>query len=274
MAEQRDTRVRAELEDLKTVIDSLHGRIDALYQGSRFAHNHTRMRQLSKRHRAAQKLLEKSLEILEESPDAPVFKSRLKSLTSRLMADLTSAVDATDDVEAESEPQREHGERRGRLSGNSNGVSIPDLLAFLEVQGKSGELRVILRDEVVTLEFENGFLIHAFSDNSPPEQRLGEILIAQGAIDRASLDEYLNADSPYLGLIGELLHRGEMVTREQLHAAIDAQIQQLFHRLFQADNATFEFVDGTPNTSREVVQLNITRLLLESARIQDESRSA
>ena len=59
-----------------------------------------------------------------------------------------------------------------------------------------------------------------------------------------------------------------------MHAAIDAQIQQLFFRLFQADNATFEFVDGMPNTSREVVQLNITRLLLESARIQDESRSA
>ena len=162
----------------------------------------------------------------------------------------------------------------GYISGNSAAISIPDLLGFIEVLAKTGVLQVALPDETISIEAEDGLLLHAFSDNSPSDARLGEILVEQGAIGREGLEDYLNADAAYLGRLGELLERGALITEEQLRSALDAQIQALFHRLFAAEHATFTFTDSQPDRSREGMQLNITRLLLESARVHDESQPA
>jgi hypothetical protein len=73
--------------------------------------------------------------------------------------------------------------------------------------------------------------------------------------------------------LGAALESEELVSREELRAALEYQIQQLFHRLFCAKDATFTFGQQPDEDDDGRIRMNVTQLLLESARTLDESRS-
>src|SRR5206468_7926676 len=50
------------------------------------------------------------------------------------------------------------------------------------------------------------------------------------------------------------------------------QVQQLFHRLMDAENALYRFQEGAQLLRSYGLEVNITQLLLESARKKDEER--
>ena len=54
------------------------------------------------------------------------------------------------------------------------------MLGLLQIQSKTGVLSVNVGLEVISVVFDEGDIIHAWSDNSPPGTRLGNILVAQG----------------------------------------------------------------------------------------------
>ena len=58
---------------------------------------------------------------------------------------------------------------------------------------------------------------------------------------------------------------------EELRTVLVHQVQQLFHRLIQTKNAIFRFREGMQVMLAYPVSLNITQLLLESARVHDEA---
>ena len=158
------------------------------------------------------------------------------------------------------------------LRGYSWAISIPDILGFLKIQSKTGLLTVTLGMEIVTIELEQGELVHAISDNAPLEARLGEILVRQGALSRGHFESFLVHSAPATTKrLGELLEAKGLVTREQLRRALETQVQSLFHRLFEAQNACFTFVEGKPAESDGRIRMDVTSLLLESARHKDEA---
>jgi hypothetical protein len=158
------------------------------------------------------------------------------------------------------------------LHGHSRTVSIPDLLSFLHMQRKTGVLRVVSPDEVISVHFEEGDLVGAVSSNSPPGCLLGEILVDQGALRRQQLDSFLVFHTRAEGHMGAALEVRELVTEEQLDRALTRQVQLLFHRLLAEDEAVFEFREGELHDLPSETRLNVTRLLLESARHLDEHR--
>ena len=64
--------------------------------------------------------------------------------------------------------------------------------------------------------------------------------------------------------------RGELVPQAELTAALDEQVQHIFHRVFSLPKGRFEFHDGLEGEPSDRVRYNVTRLLLESARHCDE----
>ena len=162
----------------------------------------------------------------------------------------------------------------GDFQGTTKALSVPDLLHLLRAQAQTGVLQVALKSEMVYIEFEDGDVVHAYSENPPPEMKLGEILVARGSISRDRLDSFLFCYTPSLGMLGQALKRGELVTENELRQALEEQVQGLFNRLFQqSDDAEFWFLRSAPRRSDGRTRMNVISLLLESARMQDEASS-
>ena len=190
------------------------------------------------------------------------------TLTTRLVRDLMAEVDREHDAEVDQRVATAHD--RDGFHGYTWAITLPDLLGFLQMQQKSGILRVNIGTEVVSLIFDDGDLIHATSDNSPPGTRLGEILVAQGAIDMDSLERFLVRYSASPGRLGERLEAEGLITRENLRRALDHQVERIFERLFSTSNAYYSFRQGH-SEEHVVVRRNVFQLLVETCRTRDEA---
>lgn len=157
--------------------------------------------------------------------------------------------------------------------GNTDVLSVPELIGFFQLQGKTGVLTIDARDEQVKLEYLRGELIHAASSRSPEGQRLGDILVDMGHLSREGLDELL-ADKAAAERLGDTIRRGELVPEAALAQALETQVQNIFHRLFDVGGCRFTFREGLEGEPRARVRYNVTRLLLETARVRDEQRQA
>lgn len=157
------------------------------------------------------------------------------------------------------------------FSGLGECIGLPNVLNFLGLLGKTGRLCVYTPDEIMSLDFESGKLVSAWSDQAPPGQRLGEILVTLGILEQGRLESFLMNYTRASGWMGEALEREGMITGEQLLDAVRHQTQNLFHRLFALSDCWFNFVDGQQLRPDGAVAMNVNALLLESARQSDES---
>jgi hypothetical protein len=157
------------------------------------------------------------------------------------------------------------------LRGHTRAVTVPEILGFVASIRKSGVLRVRTRDEAFRIDLEQGSVVYAQGDKPPHGQLLGQILVAQGALSQERLDRVVESEAQNVDFLGEVLLRRGLVTREALCIALTYQVQGLFHRLFDAEDAVFQFDEGAHTPRTQDIHLNVTTLLLESARSSDEN---
>lgn len=157
--------------------------------------------------------------------------------------------------------------------GNTDTLSVPELVGFFQLQGKTGVLTIDARQEQFKLEYLRGELIHAGSSSSPDGHRLGEVLVRLGHVTEAKLNGLLVGKSDAERL-GDALRRGDIVSEDALAQALEYQVQNIFHRLFDLGGCRFTFREGLEGEPRARVRYNVTRLLLETARHRDEQRQA
>ena len=89
-------------------------------------------------------------------------------------------------------------------------------------------------------------------------------------IGAEQLQEILANDSG--GLLGVVLWRKNLVAREDLIEALEHQAALLFRRLFAHHRTQFSFCEGESAGSDLQIEANVTMLLLEGARGNDESK--
>lgn len=154
------------------------------------------------------------------------------------------------------------------LRGEGKSIPAPDLLGFLSSQKKTGLLEVSTPEETFTVEFHEGDIVHAQVSRTLPEQRLGDLLVAQGTIDRLTLETV--RDEWPTERLGVVLLRENYVTTDALLTALQMQIQLLFNRLFTAPVTRFSFWTGPPIHADQGMRLNAIALILEGARTFDE----
>ncbi|MFT7665132.1 MAG: hypothetical protein ACI87A_003367 [Planctomycetota bacterium] len=158
--------------------------------------------------------------------------------------------------------------------GLSWSIGIPELLSFLESINKTGTVCVTTFDETFTIVINNGQVVHASSSASPAGLRLGDILVSQGATTYRALQDFISEHLVTGACMGAAVVAKGLVSREQLATALEAQVQFLFHRLFNATDATYTFYDGRRSSNEHQVRMNLTRLLLESSVEADGRKSA
>jgi hypothetical protein len=164
-------------------------------------------------------------------------------------------------------------EARYDLEGNAWTIPVTELVDFLSHSGKSGLLWVTSASETFVLEFSKGSLVHATSNAPPAAFRLGEILVREKMLQASELDEFIGHAKAADDLLGSYLVRSGRLKHQHLQRVLAIQVQELFHRLMDAENALYRFQEGTGLLRSQSLEVNITHLLLESARKKDEERN-
>ncbi len=160
------------------------------------------------------------------------------------------------------------------LRGSTDTLSVPDLLGLLSNHKKTGSLTLQAGETLYVLEFLEGAIVHAVTNERSPEWRLGTILEAQCKLTAEQLAESLSAVERTKELLGNALVRTALVSESDLRAALEMQVRNLFESIFGLSCARFSFVEGNISSVGQRVSLSTTQLLLESARRQDENSRA
>jgi hypothetical protein len=202
-----------------------------------------------------------------DSPDLLEKARERLEAAARGLSDLTSmSVDAAEleesrEQEADGDPD---------LGGSTANLPISSILELLSANRKSGTLHITSGCETFTLEILEGDVVHASSDQSPHEQLLGSILVARDKIGVEELEDFYRRYATRSPPVDETVEHEGLVSREDLRSAIEAQVQHLFNRLYAAGSGTFDFYAGGISNLEQRIRMNVTRLLLESARTKDE----
>ena len=269
-------RNKEELDRLVKLADQFQKMLKRTVESARFRVTPERSTQFVAHLRQAQGYLELAMTALDLTRSTlEVDSNWLSDRVASLVNYLTKGESADKPLPASPETSR----TSAGISGDCNSLSIPDLLSMLQVQKKTGVLRIQHASETIVLHLDGGDLVHAYSENTPSGCRLGEILVRQGALTEDRLDSILFCHGATPRKMGDILLEGDVVTEAQLTEALEFQVQQLTNRMFVMRDARFRFEPGLPPVDDEVDEdrrgrLNLIQLLLESARVHDEEEQA
>ena len=220
---------------------------------------------------AATRRVEEAMGLLEAPPSAEPETGEVQQLATSL-AKLYVCDMLADEERLYGKAVEPDGSREG-FRGYTWAVSISDLLSFLQMTGKTGVLHVNIGAEVISLVLAEGDLVNAYSDNSPPGLRLGEILVGQGKLDQEQLEAFLLEFAFGNVPLGEALEAKGLIGKGELEEALEVQVRLIFTRLLCTKNAYFHFHTGNVDYGRPS-RYSIMQLLLEACRIHDEAQKS
>src|SRR6185503_3087219 len=156
------------------------------------------------------------------------------------------------------------------IRGSLKEASLPDVLQLLSMGKKTGCLSVTHRNSFGYIYFDKGRICYASIVNR--RDRLGDMLIKIGSVTQAQIDAAVALqDKRRDKRLGELLVEQGVITLQDLHDAIEVQIQEAVYFLFTWNLGTFNFeADVVPDANDHTVSINPESLLLEGARRVDE----
>lgn len=154
------------------------------------------------------------------------------------------------------------------LCGDLAGTSFPDLVGLLVQGRKSGVLRVLSRTGDRTLVFAEGELRGASSTH--PGDRLGEIAVRLGFLERDALDRILAGDPAGRRLGRRLVEEG-LMTAPDVWRAVQEQVASIFHSILLGETGLpFVFTDEPVEAIATAPALPAQGLLLDGLRRLDE----
>ena len=156
------------------------------------------------------------------------------------------------------------------IEGALQDVALADICQLLAMGRKTECLSLTDRSNFGYIYFDDGRVIYASVLNRP--DRLGELLVRNNVITRNDLSAAMEAQAHERGArLGELLVRNGALTKEQLQRYISLQIEEAVYHLFTWSQGTFHFdPDQRPDEGVFLINLPAENLLLEGARRVDE----
>ncbi len=140
--------------------------------------------------------------------------------------------------------------------------SVAEILQFLADTRRSGRVRVDGPQESFVLNLDKGTLMSAFSTNSPPGFRLGEILIRKFGIDKDLLTKFLSQGNQGRAPLGVALSDQAIVPQSLVYEALHYQMVRLFERCLALENADIEYDPSLIEESMDGPCLKVADILL------------
>jgi hypothetical protein len=153
------------------------------------------------------------------------------------------------------------------LAGDASGFPLSDLIAFLSQSRWSGVIRVQSPGGERSLVLREGEVRGATSEVGA--DRLGEVLIRLGYLERAQLEAVLREQPP--SRIGRTLVERGLLQAHDLFRCITHQVSEIFHAIVLCREGTFALVDQpVEDKLGHNIQLSTQSLLMDSIRKFDE----
>lgn len=162
-----------------------------------------------------------------------------------------------------------HADENGKTAFSGKAFTVSEVLQFLGVNRKSGTVTIALPKERVTIRLVDGDISHASSDRSPPGLRLGEILVAQGALDPRRLTEFLIRQPGKSAPLGRNLIEQSIVSEDAICNALHHQMKELFRRCLDVPDVDVVFEPASEEAKDLDFSTNLVALLLEGAAAHD-----
>lgn len=155
------------------------------------------------------------------------------------------------------------------LAGDLSGLELADLVAFLNQNRTTGVLRVIAPVGERAIIFRQGEVRGAASDD--PADRLGEIAVRLGYVDRARMEKVVPPGS-HPTRIGRILVDAGLLQPHDLWKCVQHQVSEIFHAILLSREGAFMLVDQEVEDKGAGLALNTQGLLMDSIRRMDEMR--
>jgi hypothetical protein len=153
------------------------------------------------------------------------------------------------------------------LAGDASGFPLSDLIAFLSQSRWSGLVRVRTPGTERSLTLREGEVRGASSDD--PADRLGEVLIRLGYVERARIEEVLREQHP--SKVGRALVEKGYLQAHDLFKCVTHQVSEIFHAIVLCREGSFFLIDQpVDDKSTHTIQLSTQSLLMDSIRKIDE----
>jgi len=153
------------------------------------------------------------------------------------------------------------------LSGDASGFPLSDLIAFLSQSRWSGLVRVRTPGTERSLTLREGEVRGASSDD--PADRLGEVLVRLGYVDRAKIEQVLREQHP--SKVGRALVERGYLQAHDLFKCVTHQVSEIFHAIVLCREGSFFLIDQpVDDKSTHTIQLTTQSLLMDSIRKIDE----
>ena len=158
------------------------------------------------------------------------------------------------------------------VAGTLGRIPVPDVLSLVHSIGQEGELVFSLPDATKRLFLRNGNIV--FASSTLLDDRLGEMLLAQGRLDRTTFKSASDETSPAKKFGRVLIERG-ILTAHDLYDAVRDQIEGIVHSLFNYTDGTF-FFSAQPLALSNPIRLPhpMAHYILEGVRLNDELRAS
>jgi len=160
------------------------------------------------------------------------------------------------------------------LQGTIRDFGLPDIFQLIGLQRKTGILTLVndKDKESVTVTFEGGMVVNADSSERRLEDRLGNVLVKQGKISGARLDEALAVQKQTLQRLGHILASGSAITTKDLRDALSVQISQIVFRVFRWHDGRYQFTpaEAVDYDRENFAPMSTDFILMEGIRMVDE----
>ena len=159
------------------------------------------------------------------------------------------------------------------IEGPLQDIGIHDVFQLLDLARKSGCLRVYstARGSEGSVYFQSGAVVHATMRDNP--HALGVLLLKAGKLTEAQLREATGAQRRGdKRKLGEILVAQGAVTRRDVDRSMRLQVERVVFELFSWKEGNFSFSDGDADAvnADATIRVSTESLLMEGARRIDE----
>jgi curved DNA-binding protein CbpA len=141
---------------------------------------------------------------------------------------------------------------------------LPGVLRQIYVARRSGLLHFAQGDARYSVRFVNGNIVHAQSNL--PQARLGQIMVEQGLLSQAHLQQAQQAVARTGRRFGEVLVEMGVLNWERLGDALAVQVRELLLQVFVWAEGSYEFEPRTDAAGQATLKLSTGEMILEAVR--------
>lgn len=151
------------------------------------------------------------------------------------------------------------------IEGSLQEFRLPDILQMVAQQGKTGILTVQGEATIVAVSFLDGGVVAADSLQETVEERLGQVLVREGLLSRAEMDEALERQQVGEGRLVDLLVDAGFLGRGEVLEGLRLQTRELLRELLSWEAGDFKFYANDEVSYEEGFEpISVEDLLLSS----------